>query len=367
MSKSNDSDHKAIIILGAQGFIGKRLRQRLCSTYTLHCVDVRPLHSLESMVGSGARACEEYLYRYDLGDPDQIIELFNEIGEESLSHVVGVVHLAAYYDFRNQPDARYDRLHRSLPALIMAVEHYVPDDAALVYASSMAAMAPTTPGKLLTEESPRLGAWAYPQHKIMSERMLEGTHINNPVVQLVLSGVYSDMCELVPLYQQIERVRTRSLEAYFYPGEVEHGLTYVHVEDCADAFARAIKRYHGKPAGVHRLLIGEARPVSYRTIHEVASEVFHGRKTPILPVPRALAKLGAWGLAKLGSAVGHRRFIQPWMVEFAGEHFEFDLSKTRRELGWEPTHDLHRRLERILRLAAHHPELWTEVNVARPW
>lgn len=367
MSAPDEHQNKAIIILGAQGFIGKRLRQRLCNDYTLHCVDVQPLHSLESMVGSSANSCEEYLYRYDLGDPDQIVELFNEIGEAHLSRVVGVVHLAAYYDFKNQPDARYARLQKSLPALIMAVEHYAPDEAALVYASSMAAMAPTTPGKRLTEESPRLGAWAYPQHKIVSERLLEGTHINNPVVQLVLSGVYSDMCELVPLFQQIERVRENSFEAYFYPGEVDHGLTYVHVDDCVDAFARAISRYHGKPAGVQRLLIGEAQPVSYKAIHDAASRVFHGRRIPILPVPRALAKLGAWGLGKLGAAVGHRRFIQPWMVDFAGEHFEFDLSKTRRELGWEPTHDLHRRLERILLLAKHHTDLWLQVNDARPW
>lgn len=357
----------AIIVLGAQGFIGKRLRRRLCHEYTLHCVDVQPLTSLEAMVGSGARACEEYLYRYDLGDRAQIAELFDEIGEENLKDVVAVVHLAAYYDFKNQKDARYDRLQQSLPELIMAVEHHVPDSAALLYASSMAAMAPTTPGKRLTEDSPRLGAWAYPQHKIMSEKLLEGTRINNPVVELVLSGVYSDMCELVPLFQQIERVRQGSLEAYFYPGEVEHGLTYVHVDDCADAFARAIKRYEGERAGVYRLLIGEEEPVSYREIHDRASRAFRGKTRPILPMPRGLAKLGAWGLGKVGSALGRRRFIQPWMVDFAGEHFEFDLSTTRRELGWVARHSLHRRLDRILQLAAHHPELWLTINRARPW
>lgn len=366
-SANKERSRGAIIILGALGFIGKHLRRRLCNDYTLHCVDVQPLTSLESMVGSSAHDCEEYLYRYDLGDRDQIVELFEEIGAERLEKVVGVVHLAAYYDFKNQKDARYDRLQQNLPELIMAVERYVPDSAALIYASSMAAMAPTTPGKRLTEDSPRLGAWAYPQHKIMSEKLLEGTRINNPVVQLVLSGVYSDMCELVPLFQQIERVRQGSLEAYFYPGEVAHGLTYVHVEDCADAFARAVARYEGANAGVYRLLIGEDEPVSYKTIHDRASRVFHGRRQPILPMPRGLAKLGAWGLGKLGSAFGKRRFIQPWMVDFAGEHFEFDLSTTRRELGWIARHDLHERLDRILQIAKHHPELWLSINRARPW
>ena len=359
-------DAPCVLILGAQGFIGKRLRQRLASEYALLCVDVHPLIGLEAMISSEADACEEYLFRYDLGDPEQIEELFAEIGPQRQSRIVAVIHLAAYYDFLNKEDARYERLQTSMPALLAAVEQYVPDDAPLIYASSMAAMAPTEPGHKLTPESPRLGAWAYPQHKIASEKLLEGSSINNPIVELVLSGVYSDLCELVPLFQQVERVRQNSIEAYFYPGDVQRGLTYVHVDDCVDAFARAIPSMNARQ-GVHRLLIGEDQPMTYKAIHDAACETFFGHTKPLLPMPRFLAKFGASVLNTIGRIAGRRRFIQSWMVTFAGEHFEFDISKTTEELGWVPKHRIHERLGRILAVAHHHPSLWLETNQARPW
>lgn len=366
MTCTPESNAPCVLILGAQGFIGKRLRQRLSSDYTLLCVDVSPLVGLEAMISSKASSGEEFLFRYDLGDPAQIEELFEEIGPERQERIVAVVHLAAYYDFMNKEDSRYERLQSSMPVLLGAVEKYVPDDAPLIYASSMAAMAPTEPGQKLTPDSPRLGAWAYPQHKIASEKLLEGSTIPNPIVELVLSGVYSDLCELVPLFQQIERVRQNSFEAYFYPGDAQRGLTYVHVDDCVEAFALAVTSMNGRE-GVHRLLIGEPQPMAYKAIHDRACETFFGRTKPLFPVPRFVAKLGASVLNTLGRIAGRRRFIQSWMVTFAGEHFEFDISRTTQELGWQPKHDIHQRLDRILSVAHHHPSLWLETNHARPW
>ncbi|MEM1349572.1 MAG: NAD(P)-dependent oxidoreductase, partial [Myxococcota bacterium] len=301
----------------------------------------------------------------DLGDPQQIEELWGVL-DPYLDRIVGVVHLAAHYDFTNRDDPRYLRLSEAMPTLLSKIATTLAPGAPLVYASSMAAMAPTEPGEPLKPDSPKLGAWAYPKYKIEAEKNLHQAELPQPVVELVLAGVYSDLCELVPLYQQIERVGRRSIESYFYPGDTERGLTYVHIEDAARAFRLALEAFTGS-GGTHRFLIGQHAPVTYKAIHVATSQAFHGRVLPMFPMPKALALVGALFLNALAWTLGRRRFLQPWMIQFAGEHFEFDLSDTQKELGWAPERTLQDDLERILQVAVYHRNLWREVNDERPW
>lgn len=365
MAQISQQDADTVLILGAQGFIGTELRRHLAPRRRLLSVDVRPGDPIRSHVGSDG-LCQEKLFQTDLGDPRQIDELFEAIPESDLERLRGVVHLAAYYDFKNKPDRRYDRLHLALDHLLRRIEERVPEGVPLVYASSMASMAPTEPGEPLSEYSPRLGAWAYPAFKIKAEDVLRDAELERATVELVLAGVYSNLCELVPLFKQIELVRSHSFEKYFYPGPVDRGLTYVHVEEVTRAFEKAMETFFGE-RGVERFLIGQESPVTYREIHDRAGQAFFGKKLPIQRIPRPLAYMGAKVLGAAASKIGKRRFIQPWMIEFAGEHFEFDLSHTRDDLGWSPRRSLHDDLDRILQLAAFHPDVWLEVNEQRPW
>ena len=353
-----------VLILGAGGFIGTHLRRHLAGRYGLLSVDLTRPTALIAQEGAGLEHWER-TFACDLGDGAQIDELFDQL-VSWLDDLAGVVHLAAHYDFKNKPDPRYDRLQEQMPGLLERLDEAMPAAAPLVYASSMAAMEPTEPGEPLEPDSPRFDGWAYPAHKHKSELILEGASLERPVAELVLAGVYSDRGELVPLFQQIDRIRRRSIEAVFYPGPTDRGLTYVHVEDTARAFGQALECLAGPPSH-HRLLIGEPEPVTYRQIHDRAGEAFHGRPLPLLPIPRLVATFGAWVLGLLASLFGRRRFISSWMVRYSGEHFEFDLSQTREVLDWEPRHRLADRLDRILEMAHAHTELWLEINRQRPW
>ncbi len=349
----------SVLILGAAGFIGTALRTALAPQYRLICVDQAPLPDLPT-----APANEES-HQLDMGRPDHIDDLFERLGPD-IERLAGVIDLVAYYDFKNEPDPRYEAVERGLEYFLEQAGPRLPSGVPFVYASSMAAMAPTEPGRAQTPESPRLGAWQYPAHKLRCERILEAADIPQPRVELVLAAVYSPWCELVPLFQQIERVRRRSSEALFYPGPSERGLTYVHVDDAADAFRRALEAYAGK-TGVHRLLVGEERSVTYAFIHRVASMHLLGSSRPIFRVPRVVARAGAAALGRFSQWRGHRRFVMPWMVSFAGEHFEFNINDTRRTLGWVPQHDLARELEAICDRARSSPDEWLRRNEVRPW
>ncbi|MFB6375783.1 MAG: hypothetical protein ABEN55_22330 [Bradymonadaceae bacterium] len=177
----------------------------------------------------------------------------------------------------------------------------------------MAALAPTEPGDPLDADSPRSGGWAYPSHKRDAEDRLESADLPHPRVELVLAGVYSKWCELVPLYHQIERVARGSMQPRLYPGPVDRGLTYVHVDAAADAFLRAVETFAGD-GGLHRLLVGEDRPVTYRQINRAAGRAFDRRAMPISRVPAPLARTGALLLLWLGLLRGAPPFIRPWMV-----------------------------------------------------
>jgi nucleoside-diphosphate-sugar epimerase len=140
----------------------------------------------------------------------------------------------------------------------------------------------------------------------------------------------------------------------------------VHVADVAKTFRAAISATSGTP-GVHRFLVGESDPVTYAQIHETAAHAFLGREIPLLRVPKLFAKSGAWLTARLAAVRGNRTFIQPWMIDFAGEHFEFDLTHSRKQLGWSPTRFLGDHLDTMCERAAAYRDIWLEKNRARPW
>lgn len=336
-------------VLGGAGLIGTAICR--CAARAHDAVFVVDLNSPPSDLVDEA-------WTADLGDPAVIDALVDDLASKG---VYAVLFLAAYYDFENRPDPRYERVEVGLRQLVVRMKVRLPTTP-LVFASSMTSLASTEPGRRLTEESPRTGDWAYPAHKLRCEDILEKEGADLPTAELVLSGVYSDWCELVPLYRHIERVRSSPLLRNLYPGRADRGLTYVHVDDVAKAFfltAEALKTR----SGVHRFLIGEARPVTYETIQQTASTVFFGRHSTLVRVPRRLARAGVQVLSRAGV----EPFIKPWMVSYSGEHFEFDLSKTTTELGWAPRHDLSRELEAMCRRARDERREWSQRNEARPY
>jgi nucleoside-diphosphate-sugar epimerase len=339
-----------IMITGAAGFIGTALRESLILEYDLICVDLLP--SPSALNG-------ERWYQIDVTDSQAVEHLFGSL-QKPLS---GLIHLAWYYDFSNLPHPRYQAAVDSVPALAASFGRNAKTDAPFIFASSMAAMAPTIPGVKQTPESPRSEAWQYPASKVRGERALRAVSIAQPVVELVLAGVYSDYCELVPLFQSIERIRQGSIQSWFFPGRTDRGLTYVHVADVVRAIRSTLQAVYPKSQSIYRLLVGESAPVTNQEIFSAACDAFHRRQVPILKVPPGLAKFGAL-IIRL---ISKDNFVQPWMIPFAEEHFEFDLSLTTKVIGWAPARRLSDTLPSMLSLASRDTRHWLMRNERRPW
>lgn len=335
-----------VVVLGASGFIGQALFDRLSPRYEVLGVDLQP-------------SPRRPVTQADLTDPDQIDELV-QAWAQGPGRLAGIIDLVAHYDFHNRPqDPRYGQVEAGLSHLLMRMKQELPDDVPFLFASSMASLQPTDPGRPQTEDSPRFGAWAYPAHKLRCEQILEAADIPQPRVELVLAAVYSDWCELVPLFFQLERIRNQSLSAHVYPGAVDRGLTYVHLTEVARAFEMALVV---RQPGIHRYLVGERRPATYQEIQRLATEAFTGRRKRLFRVPKPLARTGAAVLSGLKA----EPFVQPWMVDFAGEHFEFDTTRIREELGFVAEGHLLERLPGMVERAKRDPEAWKSRNEARP-
>ena len=72
----------------------------------------------------------------------------------------------------------------------------------------------------------------------------------------------------------------------------------------------------------------------------------HGEAWRTQRIPESLAKAGAWLQHRMEDVVpdfidrGIEPFIQPFMIPLADDHYELDISRARKLLGWEPRRSL---------------------------
>ncbi|BBM87938.1 vitamin K epoxide reductase [Candidatus Uabimicrobium amorphum] len=340
------------MIVGGEGFIGRQLRKYLFHKYRVISIDKKQPHCLHE---------DEVCLQVDMETDRDITTFWQNLPCEA-SQIKAVVFLAAYYDFANTANEHYIKLQRGLELFVDLFAKHTSPQSVFVYSSSMAALAPTSPDKAITEISPQLGLWHYPKSKIVAENFLQKQKLKQTVVILVLAGVYSNYCELVPLYQTIELVRSRSPEKFFYPGRSDRGITYVHVEEVCDAIEKCFAV--GQQKQTQRFLIGQNAPLHYREIHRRAASCHYGKSIALLRVPKILAYIGAYILQKMSRK---RRFIQPWMIRFAGEHFYLDTSHAKKSLGWSSRRFIGQDLDIILQNMQNFSDKWYAKNEQRPW
>ena len=270
--------------------------------------------------------------------PAEIHRFWKEIAADH-KNIKAIIHLAAYYDFENNPNKKYAALQDGLSELLALFEKDCPQSAVFIFASSMAAISPTEPGVKQTANQPKLGAWQYPRSKIKNEEILDNFKTDKRIIQLVLAGVYTDYCELVPLFNFI-LVRGKSI-SFFTPAP-KPGDSYVHLSDVGTAFKQAVVQNDQQKLTTQRLrlLIGEEAPFTYQQIHEKTAHTFFGKKLPIIRIPKLFAAVGLVFVRAYKKLIAQRHFIKHWMIPFTGEHFEFDIMKLNKPLNGNPRHAL---------------------------
>lgn len=328
----NQTESGIVIVTGSNGTIGDAVMRRFAGRF-------------DDVVGFDRKAPNPpppgcTAVAVDITSDESVREGLLMIREHHGAHVASVIHLAAYYDFFGEPSEQYDeitvrgtgRLLRGLRELDFQVEQFV-------FSSTMLVHRPAEPGQFINEEWAIEPTWAYPESKVRTEQLIHDERGGIPAVLLRISGVYDDLCHSIPLAHQIQRIYERQLTSRLYAGSTSHGQSFMHLDDLVDAIAIVVERRAALPPELP-LLLGEPEPLSYDEVQHTFARLIHGEDLETLEVPGVLAplaKAGAWVMQKLPGA---DRFIKPWMIDRANDHYALDITRARTLIGWEPKRSL---------------------------
>ncbi|MER8909381.1 NAD-dependent epimerase/dehydratase family protein [Mesorhizobium sp. M0854] len=340
-----------VLITGSSGFLGQAIARGLMERYDIIGLDVarRSLPSVETI-------------EIDLTSDASVAKALAEVRERSGGRIASVIHLAAYYDTTGEDNPKYGAVtvegtRRLLNALRgFETEQFVFSSTLLVHAPSPAK------GARIDERSPIDPAWAYPRSKAETETLIQKEHGDIKVAILRLAGVYDEDCHAAFIAQQIARIFERMPTAYLFTGDITTGQPYLHLDDLVDAVVRTVDRRSPLPDETV-LLIGEEETPSYDEMQKQIGQLLHGETWRTLSLPKEVTKLGAWMQEKL---LDQESDIKPWMIENADDHYEIDISRARRLLGWNPRHSLTATLPEMIRRLKADPTDWYKKNKLEP-
>ncbi len=346
------SQKPVVLITGSEGRIGRAIAAKLADAYTVvgferqcqgdNCISA-DITSDEAMT----KACAELRARY---------------GERLAS----VIHLAAFYDFSNEPNPLYDEVNvKGTQRLLRALQSFRVEQ--FLYASTMLVHAPSEPGQPINEDWPLKPAWPYPQSKLDAENVIHQERGNIPALILRIAGVYTDDCEVPSLAYQIQRIYERQMLSHVFPGDASHGQAFVHLDDVVEACRAAVDRRGQLPEDT-AVLIGEPVTESYEALQNLIGRLVFGEPWDTRRIPKTVAATGAWLQDKMEEVIpdaidrGIEPFIKPFMIALADDHYELDISHAEKLLGWQPKHMLRRSLPVMIGELREDPVRWYKRN-----
>jgi nucleoside-diphosphate-sugar epimerase len=338
--------NEVVIVTGSSGMIGSSVIHSLASQFRIVGLD---------NTGYPFPPAEAECVCIDITSDKSMAFAFERIRYEYGNSIASVIHLAAYYDFLGKPSDLYDKVTvKGTERLLKYLQDFEVEQ--FIFSSSMLVYKPSSPGVFITEESPLEPKWDYPKSKVTTEKVMRENRGKIPVVMMRIAGVYSEEGSSIPITNQVQRIYEKQLSARLYPANTAHGSTYVHRDDVVNALALAVKKRNELPKEVV-LNIGDDETLSYQELQDIISTEIHGKKMPIIAIPKWFAKAGAFVQNLFGKA-----FIKPWMIDLADDHFEMDSSKAKNLLGWKPKHSLRKTLPKMVENLKANPKKFYKVN-----
>jgi nucleoside-diphosphate-sugar epimerase len=321
------SDKPVAIVTGSSGLIGAEVCERLFTDFHVMGFD-RP--------GMPHPPPDAENIPCDLTSDQSVQEAFEFVRNKYGNQIASVVHLAAYYDFSGEPSPLYDEVTvNGTRRLLYALRKFECEQ--FIFSSTMLVHAPCEPGQKIDEDWPLEPKWDYPKSKVETEQVIRDARCAISAVMLRIAGVYTDECDSIPIAQQIRRIYERQVLSHVFPGDTSHGQSFVHLNDTVDSIIASIEHRRDLPGDV-AILIGEDETLSYEELQKMLAGLIHGQDWTTVQIPKAVAKAGAWVQDAL--PLNEEPFIKPWMIDLADDHYELDITRARKLLGWSPKRSL---------------------------
>jgi len=337
---------EVILITGSCGRIGTQVVRNLGQRYSLVGFELQ-----NAIYASEA----EELVPIDLSSDVSVHQAFHHIRQFYGNKIASVIHLAAYYSFKEKHSDKYESVTvRGTERLLKALSDFEVEQ--FIFTSTMLVHAPTCPGCPITEDSPIEPKWDYPLSKVHTEDLIHHLRGSISTVILRVAGVYDDQCHSIPISQQIKRIYDRSFDSHFFAGDITHGASFVHMSDLINAIALAVARRKELPSELS-LLIGEPKTLSYDQLQRIISRLLWNKELRTFELPKWFAKMGAWAQNLFQDG-----FIKPWMIDLADDHYELDISCAKKTLDWAPKHSLEETLPKMIEDLKRDPIAWAKKN-----
>lgn len=335
-----------VIVTGSCGRIGTKIVRKLGDQYKIVGFEL-----LRAIYASPS----EELVPVDLSSDESVHQAFMHIRHFYGNRIASVVHLAAYYSFDQQHSPLYEKVTvQGTQRLLKSLQGFEVDQ--FIFSSTMLVHSPGKLGHPITEDSPVKPKWDYPLSKVHTEKAIHELRGNMSSVILRIAGVYDDHCSSIPISHQIQRIYENQPEAHLFSGNINHGAAFLHMDDLIDAIALAVKKRKELPNEL-TLLIGEPKTLSYDQLQCEISELIRNKPIRTYRVPKFIAKIGAWVQGLFVNT-----FIKPWMIALADDHYELNISRAKKFLGWAPKHSLKETLPKMINELKANPEAWYKLN-----
>ena len=277
-----------------------------------------------------------------------------------------VIHFAAYYHYGRHWRREYD-LH-NIQGTRNVLEAACRSGAGrVIFAASIASLVPPPPGAALTEDACDMADFPYCKSKAAGERLCAERHKELPAVVMRIGGVFSDWCELPPLYSLIRLWSRPGPLGRCIPGLGKTGFPYIHRDELVRFVRRVIEKSDGLSR--HEVLFASEDGCTCQNelFHPVRRLCQRNLSGNPIHVPPRLVVLFLYLKLAGNSLLFRKTYEQPWMLAYADRPLRVDTRYTRHKLDWSPK-DEYRILNRLPLLMANfrnHRSSWRVRNIRR--
>jgi len=351
---------KVIIVTGAAGFIGSSLIVALSKEYNIVAIDRRtPTNALV------AAAPNVNWKELNIADAKNVHNTFQQM-KADFGKIDYVIHLAAYYHFGNDWNSEYEKtnIHGTENIINAAINYRVQR---IIFTSSIAAMEPPQHGYSLNEKSPTSDYFPYARSKSAGEKIIRNVSRKIPGIVLRLGGVFSDWCELPPLYSLIRLWSGIGPFSRIIPGKGESGIPYIHISDVIEIINRCIL-LHDQLEPYETFLASQKGAILHKDLFSaIRLSLSNPRSIKPIYVSPSMVKIGLNLRSIFDMNLNQVSVEQPWMIEYIDRPWRVDNSYTQKKLNWHCSPDRYilEKIPAILKLYEEQKYKWVDRNMNR--
>jgi nucleoside-diphosphate-sugar epimerase len=349
-----------VLVTGSSGFLGSALCVDLAKDHQVIGVDLRYPGSALRNAAPGVQ-----WERTDIANKQAIQELCSKI-VRIFGRIDLIIHFAAFYDFEKEWHWEYERVN------VNGMEHLIQGACdtgvkRLIFAGSIASLDPPLPGNVLSEKTPAGNLIPYSRSKAEGEALLRKHSHRLPSIALRIGGVFSDWCELPPLYSLIKQWSQPGFLGRLMPGKGQSGFPFIHRKNLVYTVRRIIQR----EKHLDRFEVLFAAPENctrYKDLYPIVRKCTHENANALpIHMPHTLIRLFIQCKTFAAKLIGKQTYERTWMLQYLDKPFVTDTTMSHEKIGWVPREEfsIQKRIPMIMDRFHHQGRLWEKKNILR--